>query len=97
MFFKKFLLFIVLDFLELSLWVLTLPPFHLLYEGGPIDAQNGIYFICLLLFYIAVPVSMIALIFFLYTNIKEFRVVMVSLILNIHVFIIIFKFFADTI
>lgn len=85
---KKFYIFIVLDLIELILWLVTLSPFHFLYEAGSIDSQSKMFFLCLLLFYFAVIVSISYFIYFVYANIKQIVSILIAFILNIHIFVL---------
>ena len=85
---RKFYIFLLLDLATLICWGLTLSPYAFLWKSGPIDAQGGAFFFCLLMLYVLIPASLLYLIYFVYKNSKAISLIAFAFILNIHAFIV---------
>lgn len=86
--FGKFIItFIAIDLLQLLCWLFSIG--HLtVWKNGPIDAQSGFFFFCLISFYILVSCSLLLLVIFIIKYYKSISSILIGLILNLHAVII---------
>jgi hypothetical protein len=88
---KYLIIFILLDISQFIFWIFSLGPFTS-WKSGPIDAQSGFFFICLIGIYFSIFLSLFFFVFFLFQYIRSLKYILVGILLNVHVFIIIYKY-----
>lgn len=78
-----------LDAFELLMFLLT----KLLHDQGPFDTQSGQYFYFLMLLYVAMFVSLLLFVLFLYKYfikyIRNYKYLIYAVLLNLHIVILI--------
>ena len=75
---------VVLGILEIYCWGVTTSPWFSVYKDGPIDAQSGHFFLCLLALYPLVFISVIYSCYFVYKFHKSMKAIIIAILLNLH-------------
>ncbi|MBN1500273.1 MAG: hypothetical protein JW982_08960 [Spirochaetes bacterium] len=74
--------FVILDLLELVSWLFSVSPFYS-WNSGPIDAQSGLFFICLIGLYITISFSIVLFLWYAIKFYNSLSMLLIGLALNL--------------